>query len=342
MDFNDLNEIIPSGDVLKDYRKIFFAMKKILVPSYQYPYNNDNEVQNFIKHQSLLINDGNILIDKIVQNNDNIVDGMQGIDENNFSYISLSQKAIEPKLGDIEINATISNFFMAHELSHIVYRKLVEKINSYITENELNFLFRPDYEINMIPQTQSKEMLCDIFGIIILWIASLIDEKENMFNTIFFLKKIFKNLTINSIQNSSSNEIKFLKNEFSDGSDTHPSCSKRLLTIKYLVNRLSLHPLNDSEENIFNLCCVGIDTLNIFNKLNSGNDNYKIHLDRRGYISYYPIGINNNWNTFSFQPAVVGGSKKNNNKNNKNNKNTKIKKTTKSKSKKTKSKKYHI
>ena len=323
---------IPDRLVLKDYRKIFFAMKKILDHSYEYPYQDtNNESYSFAQYQSVEIGD-NIVIDKIVQNTDRIVDGTQkiiAIDDSMmryYLYISLSKKAIEPSLNGRPITEVIANFFMAHELSHIIYRKLAEKVYPFISSKNLQFLFRPDFELNMRPGTQNKETICDIFGIIILWVASLIDEKRSGFTTIRALMEIFGNLTVDSINNRSPNpEIVFLFNEFRTGSETHPSCAKRLLTIKYLVNRLNTLPKTDSIVNLFNLCTIGIETLNIFNKLNSGREDYSDLRGPGGYIEYNPIPINDNWNRFEFR-RQLGGSKTKNTKHHQTKKTNKNKK----------------
>jgi hypothetical protein len=335
MNFLSNDEQIPNTDefkeVLRDYRKIFFAMKKILDPTYTYPYTGENnkKLKFDAPNQTLDIGD-NTVLDKIVQNNTEIVDGRQAVNPKDSSsegppyyyYVSLSKKAIFPKLRRVDINPSISNFFMAHELSHIVYRKLFEKIKTYIDQSgltqrfneryNLSSLFRTDNELNFRPKTQSKEILCDIFGIIILWITSLIDEANN-FPTISFLIKLFENLTIDSIERSTIPEIEFLRNEFGEGSDSHPSCAKRLLTIKYIINGLSIFPREMNEENIFNFFCVGLDALNKFHKLNSGNPNYHqlVRYDR--YVEYQPIPITPNWNDFKIpeSPATIrGGSRK--------------------------------
>ena len=310
------NSDIPDGDVLKDYRKIFFAMKKILDPSYNYLYeHNQNQERNFTRHQSLEIN-GNTLIDKLMMNNTEIVDGTQGSTpmddtlERYYLYIVLSQKAIYPKFNNTDINPTISNFFMAHELSHIVYRKIAEKLRGYINAQNLRFLFRDDFEINMRPKTQNKEMLCDIFGIIILWVASILDENtqnNNRIKTIRYLKSLFENLNIASINGSHhTDEIKFLFQEL-QGSDTHPSCQKRLLTIKFLIDELYKLPKTNTPKNIYNLCCQGINALHMFNVLNSGNIQYNTNRVARDYIEYEPVPINNDWNSFRFTPRRTGG-----------------------------------
>lgn len=332
MNFLDEGETIPNTTdfkaVLKDYRRIFFAMKKMLDPTYTYQYiNRNNEKLEFnLPNQTLQIDD-NILLDKIVQNNTRIVDGRQGVNPQDptredspfYYYISLAEKAIFPKLNGNEINASISNFFMTHELSHIVYRKLFEKCNRHIIQSglteqanrlyNLSSLFKRDNELNFRPRTQSKEILCDIFGIIILWVASLIDEPGE-FTTINLLIKLFGNLTVESIRTSQVPEIVFLGNEFGTGSESHPSCAKRLLTIKYVVSELSKLHREVNERNIYNFLKSGIDALNKFHILNSGNDNYHQLVNRHGYIDYQPIPINHKWNTFETTATPRGGSRK--------------------------------
>ncbi len=304
-------EIIPDSEILKDYRKIFYGMKKIFDHSYQYPYvGNANEIRSFTTHQQFQMVDS-ILIDKIVQNRDMLVDGTQGVgfsDQGMHTFISLSRVALYPEQNRTAIDPLISNFFMCHELSHIIYRKYAEKCSGYITSQNLNFLFRPDFELNMRPRTQNKEMLCDIIAIIILWVTSILEERSEGFNTIAGLIKYFRDLTIDSIRTSQVPEIIFFKQNLV-GSTTHPLAVKRLLTIKFMVNKLEETRIRTfTPDNVNRLCYIGIDALNMFNKLNSNSNDYQTVRTGDGYIDYVPVAENPKWNLFNFNQQ--GGNRK--------------------------------